>query len=170
MRIDFNPYQGIGDIRIGMTRHEIRSIFPGRFRDISDKEGSMLHDALEDDIYGSLQINYDLEPPHFCNGMAVVTFPSSVFFLGKQISDVDTLKDLTIWLKGLDEEIDITIDGVVSYKYGIILYTGDLRTEFDWPLECLGIFPKGVHNFAAARDFCDHIFTWEEFLALESED
>ncbi|MBE9033205.1 hypothetical protein IQ266_26060 [filamentous cyanobacterium LEGE 11480] len=162
MELEISPYVGAGAIRFGMSRTEVARAFPGKLRDASSDVG--IWDTSAD---GNFQIAYTDTSPHSCTTLMIAA-PQPLHFHGKNLFDGSSIRELTFWLHGLDQNIDLRLDGVVSYKYGICLQSDDLQCFADASLDSVVLFAKTHHADIPTDENFSRQMTWSQFLALPS--
>jgi hypothetical protein len=105
------PYQGVGPIRFGMGRDELRDKL-GEFSSFSHSRGNT-------DNFGYIKVEYDRDS---CRAV-MLNLPFEPIFKGKTLLKNGSINNLTKWLDSLNGILDIDIDGVKSYRFGIALST-----------------------------------------------
>jgi hypothetical protein len=169
MDLEIDPYKGVGSMKFGMLLSEIRDLFPDQLCEIQNYPDSQ---SLWDKV-GSpgLQIAYTYQEPHSCITIQVSVIESEkIFFFGRNLLDGSSLKDVALWLKGYDDDLDVTGEGIVSYKYGFYLGAHDIRSDLYEPLDYVLCFAKGVHDYVPTEENLSQKFSWEEFLEMEPEE
>ena len=154
MDFEIVPYQQAGLIRLGMTRLEIRQLFPSLPEEMSysfeenelppgmaNLEEIELQDLFDE---AGVRVSYDLQPPHQC--IAISFFkPANPIFRGQFLLR-KKLRESQKWLQSIDESCRVEVDGVYSYKFGICLYSEDIEVLKNKPPVEVTVFTKGYYD------------------------
>lgn len=167
MNLIITPYEGVGPIEFGMTRNELRKLFNGEVHEIQRIRDT---DNIWDYIHeGAIQIAYYSEHRLLCSTI-MLSHPEQVFFQDRNLLDGTSVRELTKWFKSIDKELDITMDGVVSYKYGISFCTEDYKILADEPPEAIVVFARGFHKFIPTEESYSKKISWEDAMKPHPED
>ena len=130
MELILNPYEGIGNIKIGMTKEEISTILNIIPETFEKSEGEFVDDFKLMHVYYNNQhksIAFEIFPE------IEVKFNKINLTKGK----IENLKEV---FQEYDRDIEIDEYGFTSYKYGFNIY-GDSED-----VESLFVFENGYYN------------------------
>jgi hypothetical protein len=133
--VDFaiDPYVGVGPIRFGMTRAEVRNVVgavPQPFR-------RNRFERLDADAFLALHMFVYYKEPDVCDavefgGIAVPTFDREAL-LGRNFREVYE------FLRAHDPTLQIHDTGLTSLQLGIGIYMSSLKEDADWDRETEGV-------------------------------
>jgi hypothetical protein len=142
MEYVIKSYEGLGSIRLGMTKEEVRAVmhdepadyhyFRGPYTDVFEKAGIYVYYTAENGV---------------CEAIEFV-LPTVGVLDGKPINKVPYF-EVKKWLKQLDNElVEEAFLGAKSYKLGISLYAPEAYAEGqeDWLTEAVMVFRKGYYD------------------------
>jgi hypothetical protein len=135
-----NPYIGIGDIKLGMTRPQIRDTLNSSFESFTRSQYS----EMPEDYFPDLGIFIEYKQPGICKSIKVVA-PFNPIWRGKQLL-ASPFSELSQWFLEIDSERELNDTGFTSFKYGIELYAPYYDEEPDCLAECIMLFNRGYYD------------------------
>ena len=142
MEYGIKSYEGLGPIRLGMTKEEVRAVmnedpanrhyFRGPYTDVFEEYGIYVYYTAENG---------------FCEAIEFV-LPTVGVLYGKPINKLPYF-EVKKWLEQLDNELEEeAFLGAKSYKFGISLYAPQAYAEGqeDWLTEAVMVFRKGYYD------------------------
>jgi hypothetical protein len=117
MNYTIHPYEGMGPLRLGMTRQEIRAI-------LGEPESTFLKTPSSiylTDFYTKLGLQIAYKEPEICNAIHTTDGEVKPIFQGHSIAD-EPFSNLRDWFQEIDSNSQLDASGITSYKYGIGLY------------------------------------------------
>lgn len=109
-----SPYDGVGSIKFGMTREEVRKLVDDEFKVYSGID-------LWDFFNGrGIQVCYSYDPPYICEAILLES-RQKVSFLSKQLLGGESIGEIRDWLITLDQNLVVDSDNVTTYKFGFSL-------------------------------------------------
>lgn len=141
------PYQAVGLIRFGMTRSEVRQILGTSVNELTEPflpDGILPEEINLQDSFDTLdiQVTYQPTPPYPCTSVTLHE-PARLIFRDCNLLNTP-IEELRAWLSLIDDSTElIENQGVVSYGFGIGLYTDDYELFKDEPPKSVTVFEKG---------------------------
>jgi hypothetical protein len=149
MEFIISPYKGIGPIKFGMTREEVRRLIAEEFKVLA---GIELWDSFE---RIGIQVCYSFEPPHICE-VVLLESTQTASFLNKQLLGEESMGDLHDWLKTIDEDVEFDGEDITTYKFGFSLCRQvEDYSLFQLPPEALACFREGYYDFLRVNKSMD---------------
>jgi hypothetical protein len=140
MEFIIHPRQGIGPVRLGMSRQEIRTILsepPDTFRRNKFSE-------VDTDYFVSIGIMADFDADDRCNFITAVSEARPTFqnrpIVGVPHDQCET------WFRQLDPGLEVADVGLTSRKLGICLYAPGVDERASSPVECVHVFADGYYD------------------------
>jgi hypothetical protein len=138
MNFEIVPYVGIGCIKFGMKREEVRKCFDNQYEEFKKTPFS---ETLTDD-FGGCHVFYKKQDT--CE--AIECFEeSNVMMDGKKIIGMPYAE-----IKAMFEEIDNSLEfndaGFTSFKYGTGVYAPFAQDRPSEPVESVIVFEKGYYE------------------------
>jgi hypothetical protein len=146
MDLTIIPYESVGSIKFGMSRLEVRQTL-GAFVEQPDEpylpEGITQEDVDFVDAFKELgvEVIYERKFPHVCIAISMYE-PAAPIFNGRNLLE-EPIEDSKEWLEAMDGEVEIIIEGVISYRFGIFLqssYYDECKSD---PPNLVGAFIRG---------------------------
>jgi hypothetical protein len=131
------PGKGIGTVRLGMTREQVRAILGVAYQSIMRGPYAVTATDHFDQLW--LQVDYDADD--VCNLINAIG-PANPVLFGKHPTKL-THEQCTQWLLTLDPDLIIESDSLISKKLGVTTYTS---LGPDEPVECVGVFVDGYYD------------------------
>lgn len=138
MNFLIEPYEGIGDIRLGMTSSEIQEIMSDKPRKFKKNQ----NDVYDTDAYEMFYIYY--KKPGICEAIEFIK-PSKISFNGIMLLE-KSFDELKKFFMSLDENIEYEETGLTSYKFGIGIYAPFAISEPLELVESIIVFEKGYYD------------------------
>lgn len=137
--VELEPYMGVGPLRLGMTKHEVQSLFAGQarsFRKVPDER------VPSDLVDNSVCVYYDEEGRAEAIELAAPQEPTLAGrkLLGRPFSEVRA------WLQILDSDLEVDASGAQSRRVGISVYAPGANKDPDQPIEGAMIFRRGYYD------------------------
>ena len=128
------PYQGVGQIRFGMTRAEVRSLL-GEPSAIFYKG---LNTETSTDAYDNIGVHICYHPSGYCE--ALEFFEPAQLVLEKKYLFELSFANFRDWLALQDHDLEIDEEGFTCFKYGISIYAPRWQIEPNLPAEGILVF------------------------------
>jgi hypothetical protein len=136
--VELEPYAGVGPLRLGMTKHEVHSMFGTQAQSFQKSDENVPSDLIDD----SVCVYYDDDGRVESIEIAAPQVP--VFkghaFLGRPFSEIRA------WLEALDPELAVDGAGADAPTLGISVYAPSALKEPSEPVEAVMIFRRGYHD------------------------
>jgi hypothetical protein len=139
MKFDIQPYAGVGPIRFGMLREDVREALRVHAEAV-DKTDT----GIPSDFFESLGIFVYYRPPECCEAVELFE-PASPEFDGTYPLG-RPYREMEHWMRGLDSDCQRNDAGVRSFKFGFGLYAPSAQKEPDLPVEGVIVFEKGYYE------------------------
>lgn len=141
------PYQAVGSIHFGMTRSDVRQILGGSVNELTEPflpDGISSEEINLQDSFDALNLQVAYKPNYPYPCIAVTLYePASLIFRERNLLNT-SIEDLRAWLSLIDDSTElIENQGVVSYGFGIGLYTDDYELFKDEPPKSVTVFEEG---------------------------
>ena len=132
-------YIGVGDIKFGMSRNDVRNALRSEPFVFQRFEGYEPEDRFNDlGVY----VYYNKQGECTAVEMAL---PASPVFEGKSLLET-SFSELARTFKSLDVEVELDNSGLTSFKYGIGLYAPLLKDYPNYPPEAAIVFERGYYG------------------------
>ncbi len=129
------PYQGVGQIRFGMTRKEVQSLLgePSAtfYKGLNTESPTDAYDHVGVHVY------YDY-PSGYCEALEFFE-PAQLLLTEKPLFKLP-FAYLKEWLSSQDSELKIDDEGLTCFKYGIGLYAPDWKEDTNLPVQGIIVF------------------------------
>jgi hypothetical protein len=140
MKLEIQPYVGVGPIKFGMTIDEVRKVTgekPKPFRKTPD-------DVIPTDAFDELGLHIFYKEPGICEAveMALAADPT---FQGQHLIE-RSFSQILSWLQTIDDAIKVDESGLTSFKFGIGVYAPEAAEQPDAPVEAVIVFEKGYYE------------------------
>ena len=139
MDFHIKPYEGLGNIALGMTKETIQHMFGEKTKDFKRGNESVPSDFIKEFL---LFVYYS--DNGYCNAIELCE-PTNTYFKGKNVIGVPYN-----WVKSFVEQHDANLEcneyGFTSLKFGFGVYVHDLD-EGDEPVNSVIVFEKGYYNW-----------------------
>jgi hypothetical protein len=134
---------GVGTINLGMSREEVREAAGAAYTPFKRlKSDETPGDAFE----GGVLVYY--KPPGICEAVEVGE-PATPTFLERTVLG-RPFGEVRGWLEGLDRDLVLDGDGLVSRKLGVSLYAPDVAGNPDVPVQSVLVFEEGYYERATS--------------------
>jgi hypothetical protein len=115
MKLEIRPYDGVGPIRLGMSREEVRQALPVPAERFQKFPGAPPIDRVRNP---SLMVHYDHED--ICEAIEVAQ-PGEPTLMGQELLG-RSFDHLRAWFNEQDPHLHVDGDGLISKKLGVGLY------------------------------------------------
>jgi hypothetical protein len=136
------PYEGVGPVRLGMTRQEIRGILgkPEKtFQKFPDKPPA-------DKYWNKLHLIIHFKESDICDGIQIFP-PAQPTFQGVNLLIDEPYSQIKDWWEQQDPNIEFNDVGLKAHSHGIALYAPYL----DEPVKHIYVFERGHYDGLAER-------------------
>ncbi|HYO62032.1 MAG TPA: hypothetical protein VER08_00090 [Pyrinomonadaceae bacterium] len=140
MRLEITAYTGVGPVKFGMTREEVRLAVGPPVRPFMKTPD----DELPTDAFDDLGVHVYYKKPGVCEAVEMGS-PAEPTFRG-QVLIGRPYSELRRWFESLDESVETDDTGLLSYKYGVGLYAPAAEEEPDEPVEGVIVFERGYYE------------------------
>ena len=129
------PYQGVGQIRFGMTREKVRSLLG----EPSATFYKGLNTQSPTDAYDNIGIHiYYHHPSGYCQALEFFE-PAQLLLKEKQLFELPFV-NLREWLLSQDSELEIDDEGLTCFKYGLGIYAPDWKEDSNLTAQGILVF------------------------------
>lgn len=135
MKFEIVPYVGVGSLKFGMKREEIRKCFNDQFEECQKIPFS---ETVKDD-FGCCHVFYKKQDT--CQAIEFFQ-EANVFFKGKKIIGKPFLK-IKAMFEAIDNSLGFSDTGFTSFKYGVEIYA---PAELVGPVESVIVFDREYSN------------------------
>jgi hypothetical protein len=139
MNYEIESYAGVGPIRFGMSRDEVRKVVIGLV-----EEAARTSSGLPTDFFKDVGIFVYYKEPGITEAVEFGGPCSPTFrgqhFLGRQYAEMEQ------WIKTFDPEVVLKDTGLTSRKFGFGLYAESARKRPELPVEGVIVFEKGYYD------------------------
>lgn len=144
MEFVVTPSEGVGPVKLGMSRQHVRATLSGLFTTFRQGPFAVTDKYLDTDFFTSLGIQVDYTTTNICNFITAVAEARPTFqdrpIVGEPFSACRA------WLASLDNQFEIDGAGLISRKLGISIYaSGALKDPMD-PVEAVSVFSDGYYD------------------------
>ncbi|MBW4630872.1 MAG: hypothetical protein KME30_02880 [Iphinoe sp. HA4291-MV1] len=143
MNLIIEPYKGIGAIKLGMTTEEVRDILVssgGKLETFMKTPTS----EMPTDCFDNLGIHVSYKKPGICEAVELFE-PAEPVFMGKTLLEIK-FSELEQWFQEIDDEVEIDDTGLISYKFGIGLYSPYASEDPEESVEAVIVFEYGYYD------------------------
>lgn len=138
--VEIRSRTGIGPIRLGMTREEVRRALGVPFTGFWKAPSSEAPTDAFDEI--PVHVHYDIS--YRCEAVEVAD-PGAATFLGEELLG-RPFEEVLAWLRGLDPDLEVDADGLTSRELGLGLYAPGNNKETGIPVEAVIVFADGYYE------------------------
>src|SRR5436309_419457 len=133
------PYEGIGPIRFGMQRAEVRAALGGPFREFKKTVNSV----TPTDAFPTLGVHVYYKLPGSCEAVEVAS-PAQAILFGRELvgSPFQLIYD---WLRELDVDAKLDDTGLTSLRFGVGIYVPTIKNDLGVPVEAVIVFERGYY-------------------------
>jgi hypothetical protein len=135
-----SPYIGIGDIKLGMHRSQVRRVVDSSVDSFIRNEYS----ETPEDSFPEVGIFIEYKPSDTCDSIQVVN-PLNPIWRGKELLKTP-FQELLTWFLEIDSDTELSDTGFTSYKYGIGAYAPNHEEEPDCFPESIIVFSRGYYE------------------------
>jgi hypothetical protein len=134
------PYEGVGQIRFGMTPQQVHEILG----EPDDQFPASKRCDLPADIYDRLNLFIYYKHPNSCEAVEL--------FVGSNPSFQETLlldhsmQDLKSWLLLIGSDIQYSTSGFISFKYGLSFYSSYYNPQLLCHSDSACVFERGYFD------------------------
>jgi hypothetical protein len=132
------PYIGVGCIKFGMKREDIRKCFNNQFVQFRKTPFS---ETLTDD-FGCCHVFYKKQKT--CE--AIELFKEAGATINNKRLVGEPYAEVRAMFEAIDETIVVNDDGFTSFKYGIGVYAPLAKEQPEEPVEAIIVFEKGYYD------------------------
>jgi hypothetical protein len=140
MNLEIDPYVGVGPIRFGMTRDEVRRIVGRPVKPFLKGPSSVIPTDAFDDV--GLHVYY--KEGDLCEAVEMF-LAADPTFKGQRLIE-RPFDQLLAWLQTMDDHLDQDDTGLTSYKLGIGLYAPSCEERPSDSVEAVIAFEKGYYD------------------------
>lgn len=138
--VEIRSRTGIGPIRLGMTREEVRRVLGVPYKSFMKTPFSRVPTDAFDEIL--VHVYYNLSDR--CEAVEVFD-PGTATFLGEEL--VGRPFELVLaWMRALDPDLEVDADGLRSRELGLGLYAPGNNEETGLPVEAVIVFVDGYYE------------------------
>jgi hypothetical protein len=138
--MQITPYEGIGPVRLGMSRADVRAALAIPFREFKrTPEADMPADA-----FPTIGVYVSYKPPGVCAAVEVAS-PAEPVMLGKRLIG-QPFGEVLEWLNSLDQQVNVDETGLTSLRFGVGLYVPALKNGRAAPVEAVIVFERGYYG------------------------
>lgn len=140
MNLPIEPYVGVGPIRLGMTRAQVRAVVPSPAHEFMLSPQS----PSPTDAFDELGIHVEYSAQDVCEAVEMFKITSPTLF-GRTLMGEDFEK-LVLWLREMDPALEIDRAGLISKVLGIALYAPAGPDEPHKPVEAVLVFRRNYYE------------------------
>ena len=140
IKYKIKPLEGAGFIDFGMTSDSVRKKFGVSFKSFKRTKESI----YPCDYYENLGVFIYYKEPYVVEAIEFAT-PAKPTFDGKNLLDM-TYEKLKKFLLTYDENLEIEIDSLTSYKLGIGIYAPNAEESSKSPIESVIVFDEDYYK------------------------
>ena len=134
------PYEGIGPLRFGMSKSEVRAALGAPFREFK----KTLEAPATSDAFHTMGVYVYYKPTGACEAVEVAS-PSQATLFGKQLVG-EIFEVLQKWFRELDPEVEMDDAGMTSLRFGVGIYAPRLKEGSSVPVEGAIAFERGYYG------------------------
>jgi hypothetical protein len=139
MEIVVKPREGIGLIKIGMSRQQTRAKLA-----VPVQTFLRYQSEIEVDYFVPLGVQVDYDRNGLCNFITALAAAKPTF-QGRFIVGMP-FADCRAWFEQLDSDLAVDDTGLISKKLGISIYaSGAMKNPSD-PVEAVSVFAEGYYD------------------------
>jgi len=139
MELNIIPYQSVGPIKLGMTRHEVRSVLNSKVEEF--KKGRFSESLT--DSFDDLDIHVHYTKNDTCEAVEIFENANPTFENHVLIGSI--FNEMKTTFEKYDENLELDSTGLTSKKLGIGLYVHDFE-EGNEPVTSVIVFEKGYYQ------------------------
>lgn len=141
MDLIIQPYIGIGAIRFGMTRQQVRQVIN------QPVESFLRHstDELPTDYFENLGLYVEYKNEGICQAVEMAK-PANPIWRGQAFLNL-SFAEVKAWFETIDPRLEIDDTGLISYQFGIGIYAPDCEEMPEKTVEGLIVFEQGYYDF-----------------------
>lgn len=140
MKLEIQPYVGVGQIKFGMTVDEVRKsvgfpvkpFFKGPNADFPT------------DSFNDLGIHVYYKKPGICEAVEMF-LAADPMFQGHRFIE-RPFDEILGWLRTLDDSVVLDETGLTAFKLGIAVYAPDISETMSAPVEAVLAFENGYYD------------------------
>lgn len=140
MKFQISPFMGAGELRLGMTPDQVRSVLGVEYRSFKRTPST----TYPHDYFTSLGVFAYYKAPGLLEAIEF-TAPAEPIYKGKNLLNLPYV-DLTRFLQSDDQDLEIKVDVLTSYRLGIGAWCPDAADDPSQPAETIIIFEKGYYR------------------------
>jgi hypothetical protein len=140
MRLPIEPYLGVGPIRLGMSRAQVRTVVPSpsyEFKKFPESPSPL-------DVYDEVGLHIHYTAADVCEAVEMFA-PASPTLSGRTLVGEDFEKVVS-WLREKDPALEIDRAGLKSRALGIALYAPAGPDEPHVPVEAVMVFRRNYYE------------------------
>lgn len=140
MDLEIRPYEGLGPIRFGMRRDDVRRALGASVRAFrKTPEATILTDAFDDE---GIHVYYNEQD--LCEAVEVAS-PAIPVLQGRALVG-RSFAEIRDWLRTLDPEVEIDESGLTAFTFGVGLYASSAQKAPNGPVEAVIAFRRGYYR------------------------
>lgn len=140
MNLPIEPYVGVGPIRLGMTRAQVRALVPSPAHEFMLSPQS----PSATDAFNELAIHVEYSALDVCEAVEMSS-PASPTLFGRSLIGEDFEKAAS-WLRELDPALEIDRAGLISKALGIGLFAEAGPDEPHEPVRAVIVFRRNYYE------------------------
>lgn len=140
MNYEIKPYEGVGAIKLNMSRDDVRKIINCQFKEFKKAPFS----AVTTDDYYLLGIHVYYNKEDKCEAIELFN-NSNPTFMGNSFFE-EPVSNVVEWFKKNDDTIVIDDVSITSNRFGIGLYASAGIQAKDSTLDSIIVFAKGYYD------------------------
>lgn len=140
MHFEIIPFEGVGDIKFGMSRKQVRDTLKADY--VTRKRTSK--SVFPYDFFQSLGIFANYKIPEILEAVELI-LPCIPEFEGLKLLEI-SYKELKEFLLAKDSNLEVNLDGFISGAIGIGAYAPDADEDPDLPVEAILVFDKDYYD------------------------
>jgi hypothetical protein len=143
MTFIIEPYYKVGEIKLGMSREQVRILI--------SSEPTIVHDLELRDIFHEigLQVFYRNESPYFVQAVMLYK-PAKASIISYDLLEEYSIKSLNDIFESLGFTVSVKTEGIEINDLGIFLSTQDYEIFGDEPPESVVAFVQGYYDHLSA--------------------
>lgn len=139
MDYDITPHVGVGPLKLGMTRDDVRTTLGSEVTTFGESDGGMPIDAFND-----LGVHAHYRPPGILEAIQLWG-PASPTLDGQPLLK-RPFREIRDWVRSQDPDVEIEDDGLTSKKLGIASYAPSAKKSPRTPPEGVFVFEPGYYE------------------------
>jgi hypothetical protein len=138
--LQITPYVGIGPIRFGISKAEVRASLAVPVREFRKTPSAV----MPTDAFPSLGLHIYYKLPGLCEAVEAAD-PAKPTLFGKDLI-AQPFNMLHEWLRELDEEIKVDETGLTSLRFGVGFFAPGLKSDPAALVEAVIVFEKRYYS------------------------